>query len=89
MFNKQVSNAKKFFKLVKKESKLNTKNRAKTDELIEKILAKNKAKEEESKNIDEMIKKHDKNEAQRSFEKIKNLIKLSVTFQTYRVKKVK
>ena len=89
LFNKQVSNAKKFFKLVKKESKLNTKNRAKTDELIEKILAKNKAKEEESKNIDEMIKKHDKNEAQRSFEKIKNLIKLSVTFQTYRVKKVK
>ena len=75
MFNKQVSDAKKFLKLVEKESKLNTKNRAKTDELIEKILSKNKAKEEDSKNIDEMIKKHDKNEAQRSFEEIKKINK--------------
>ena len=71
LFNKQVSNAKKFLKLVKKESKLDAKNRDKTDKLIEKILAKNKAREEDSKNIDEMIKKHDKNEAQRSFEEIK------------------
>ena len=73
LFNKQVSDAKKFLKLVKKESKLDSKNRAKTDQLIEKILAKNKAREENSKNIDEMIKKYDKNEAQRSFEKIKKI----------------
>ena len=76
LLNKQVSDAKKFLKLVKKESKLNAKNRAKTDELIEEILAKNKAREEDSKNIDEMIKKHDKNEAQRSFEKIKKINKI-------------
>ena len=38
LFNKQVSDAKKFLKLVKNESKLNAKNRAKTDELIEKYL---------------------------------------------------
>ena len=78
LFNKQVSDAKKFLKLVRKENKIDAKNRAKTDKLIEEILAKNKAREEDSKNIDEMIKKHDKNEAQRSFEKIK----LLVTIQT-------
>ena len=76
LFNKQVSDAKKFLKLVKKESKLNAKNRAKIDKLIEKILANNKAREEDSKNIDEMIKKHDKNEAQRSFEEIKKSNKI-------------
>ena len=76
LFNKQVSDAKKFLKLVKKESKLNAKNRAKIDKLIEKILANDKAREEDSKNIDEMIKKHDKNEAQRSFEEIKKSNKI-------------
>ena len=75
LFNKQVSNGKTFFKLVKKESKLNAENIAKTDELTEKICVKNKAKED-SKKIDEMIKKHDKNEAQRSFEKIKKFNKI-------------
>ena len=44
LLDKQVSNAKKFLKLVKKESKLDAKNRAKTDELVKEILAKNKAK---------------------------------------------
>ena len=34
LFNKQVSDAKKLLKVVKKESKLDTKNRAKTDKLI-------------------------------------------------------
>ena len=76
LFNKQVSDPKKFLKLVKKENKLDARNRAKTDTLIEEILAKNKAREEDSKNIDEIIKKHDKNEAQRSFEKIKKFNKI-------------
>ena len=40
LLNKQVSDAKKFLKLVKKESNLHAKNRAKTDELVKKILAK-------------------------------------------------
>ena len=68
LFNKQVSDAKKFLKLVEKKSKLIEKNRAKTDELVKEILAKNKAREQNSKNIDEMIRKNDRNEAQRSFE---------------------
>ena len=76
LLNKQVSDAKKFLKLVKKEGKLNAKNRAKIDEIIQEILAKNKAREEDSKKIDEMIKKHDKNEAQRSFEEIKKFNKI-------------
>ena len=68
MLNKQVSDAKKFLKLLKKESKIDAKNRAKTDELFREILAKNKAREADSKNTDEIIKKYNKNEAQRSFE---------------------
>ena len=76
LLDKQVSDAKMFLKLVKKESKLDAKNKAKTDKLIEEILAKNEAREEDSKNIDEMIKKHDKNEAQRSFEKLKKFNKI-------------
>ena len=76
LFNKQVSDAKKFLKLVKKESKLDAKNRGKTDKLIEEILAKNKAREEDSKHIDEIIKKHNKNEAQRSFKEIKHFNKI-------------
>ena len=76
LLNKQVSDAKKFLKLVKKESNLHAKNRAKTDELVKKMLAKNKAREEDSKNIDEIIKKYHKNETQRSFERIKTLNKI-------------
>ena len=81
LFNKQVSDAKKFLRLVKKESKLNAENRAKTDKLIEKVLAKNKAIEEDSKNIDEMIKQHDKHKdhlkiIKRSFEEIKKFNKI-------------
>ena len=68
MLNKQVSDAKKFLKLLKKESKIDAKNRAKTDELFREILAKNKAREADSKNTDEIIKKYNKNEVQRSFE---------------------
>ena len=67
LLDKQVSDAKKFLKLVKKESKLDAKNLAKADELIKEILAKNKAREEDSKNINEIIKKYNKNEAHRSF----------------------
>ena len=63
LLNKKLSDAKKFLKLVKKESKLNAKNRAKTDKLIEELLAKNKVREQDSKNIDEIIRKNDKNEA--------------------------
>ena len=76
LFNKQVSDAKKFLKLIKKESKLDAKNTAKTDKLIEEKHGNSKAREEDSKNIDEMIKKHDKDEAQRSFERIKYFNKI-------------
>ena len=56
--NKQVRNAKKLLKFVKKESKLNARSIAKTDKPIEEIIDKNKAREEESKNIDEILKKY-------------------------------
>ena len=74
--NKQVSDAKKFLKLVKKESKLNSKSIAKTDKLIEEIIAKNKAKEEDSKNIYEILKKYNAKQAQRASEKVEKFNKM-------------
>ena len=74
--NKQVSDAKRFLKLVKKESKLNAKSIAKTDKLIEEIINKNKAREEESKNIDEILKKYNTKEAQRASEKVEKFNKM-------------
>ena len=55
--NKQISDAKKLLKLVEKKSKLNAESMAKTDKQIEEIITKNKAREEDSKNIDEILKK--------------------------------
>ena len=76
LLDKQVTDAKKFLKLVEKESKIDAENRAKTDELYKEILAKNRVREEDSKNIDKIIEKYNKDEAQRSFERIKTLNKI-------------
>ena len=74
--NKQVNDAKKFLKIVKKESKLNAKSIAKTDKIIEEIIAKNKAKEEDIKNIDEILKKYNAKEAQKASEKVEKFNKM-------------
>ena len=62
--NKQVRDAKKTLELSKKYSELNAKSIAKTDKQIEEIIAKNKAKEEASKNIDEILKEYNAKAAQ-------------------------
>ena len=49
---------------------------AKTDKPIEEILAKNKAREEDSKNIDEILKKYNAKEAQRASEKVEKINKM-------------
>ena len=54
--NKQVRDAKKTLELSKKYSELNAKSIAKADKQIEEIIAKNEAKKEASKNIDEKLK---------------------------------
>ena len=75
--NKQVSDAKKTLELSKKYSELNAKSITKTDEQIEEIIDKNKAKEEASKDIDKVLKEYYKNEAQRmskEIEKFDNMI---------------
>ena len=64
--NKQVRDAKKTLELSKKYSELNAKSIAKTDKQIEEIITKNKAKEEASKNIDEILKEYNAKEAQRA-----------------------
>ena len=73
--NKQVRDAKKTLELSKKYSELNAKSIAKTDKQIEEIIAKNKAKEEASKNIDEILKEYNAKEAQRASKKIKKFNK--------------
>ena len=74
--NKQVRDAKKTLELSKKYSELNAKSIAKTDKQIERIIDKNKAKEEASKNIDKVLKEHYTNEAQRASKKIEKLNKM-------------
>ena len=74
--NKQVRDAKKTLELSKKYSELNAKSIAKTDTQIEEIIAKNKAKEEASKNIDEILKEYNTKEAQRASKKIEKFNKM-------------
>ena len=67
--NKQVRDAKKTLELSKKYSELNAKSIAKRDKQIEETIAKNKAREEVSKNIDEILKEYNAKEAQRASKK--------------------
>ena len=74
--NLQVSDSKKNLELNKKCSELNAKSMAKTDKIIEEILAKNKAREEDNKNIAKMLKKYNEEEAQRASEKLEKFNKI-------------
>ena len=74
--NKQVRDAKKTLELSKKYSELNAKSIAKTDKQIEEIIAKNKAKEEASKNIDKELKEYYTNESQKASKEIEKLNKM-------------
>ena len=74
--NKQISDAKKTLKLVEKRSKLNAESTAKTDEQVEEIITKNKAREEDSKNIDEILKKYNAKEAQKASKEIEKFNKM-------------
>ena len=76
MLNKQVSDAKKILELTKKDSELNAKSIAKTDKLVKKILAKNKAREEDDRKINETLKKYNAKEAQRASEKVEKFNKM-------------
>ena len=74
--NKQIRDAKKVLELSKKYSELNAKSIAETDKQIEEIIAKNKAKEEASKNIDEILKEYNAKEAQRASKEIEKFNKM-------------
>ena len=74
--SKQINDAKKFLKLVEKKSKLNAESMAKTDKQIEEIIAKNRATEEDSKNIDEILKIYNAKEAQRASKEIEKFNKM-------------
>ena len=71
--NKQVRDAKKTLELSKKYSELNAESIAKTDKQIEEIIAKNKAKEEASKNINEILNEYNAKEAQRASKEIEKI----------------
>ena len=74
--NKQVSDAKKTLEVSKKYSELNAKSIAETDKHIEEVIAKYKAKEEASKNIDKVLKEYYTNEAQRASKEIEKFNKM-------------
>ena len=76
LFNKQVRDAKKTSELIKKYSELNAKSIAKTDKQIEKMIDKNKAKEEASKNINKVLKEYYTNEAQKVPKEIEKFNKM-------------
>ena len=63
MLVKQISDAKRTLELVKKHSELSAKSRAEADKMIEELRAKNKAREEYGKKVDEILKEHYTKEA--------------------------
>ena len=76
MLDKQFSDSKKILELSKKYSELNAKSIAKTDELVKKILAKAKAREEDDRKINEKLKKYYAKEAQRASKKVEKFNKM-------------
>ena len=76
MLDKQVSDSKKILELNKKYSELNAKSMAKTDELVKKIFAKTKAREEYDRKVDKVLKEYYTKEAQRASKKVENLNKM-------------
>ena len=74
--NKQVRDAKKTLELSKKYSELNAKSIAETDKQTEEIIAKNKAKEAASKNIDKELKEYYTNESQKASKEVEKFNKM-------------
>ena len=76
MLDKQISDAKKTLELVKKHSELSAKSRAETDKMVEELRAKNKAREEYGKKVDEIPKEHYTKEAQMASEELEKFNKM-------------
>ena len=76
MLDKQISDAKKTLELVKKHSELNAESRAETGKMVEELRAKNKAREEYGKKVDEILKEHYTKEAQMASEELENFNKM-------------
>ena len=72
----KIRDAKEFLKLVEKKSKLNAESIDKTDKEIEEIKARDKAREEDSKRINKVLKEYYTKEAQKSSEEIKRFNKM-------------
>ena len=73
---KQVSDAKKILTLVKKDSKILAKARAKTDESIKEIFAKSKDRAEDNRKINEKLKEYNTKEARRASEEVEKFNKM-------------
>ena len=74
LLNKQVSDAKKILKLIKKDSELNAKAMAETDESIKEILA--KSKDRAARKIDEKLREYNTKKAQRASKEIEKFNKM-------------
>ena len=58
LLDKEIRDAKKILELAEKRSELNTKSIAETNKMVEELRAKNKAREEYGKKVDEILKEH-------------------------------
>ena len=76
LLDKQISDAKKTLKLSKKHSELSAKSITETNKMVEEILAKNKAREEYGKKVDEILKEYYTKEAQRVSKEVEKINKM-------------
>ena len=76
MLDKQIIDAKKTLELAKKLSKLNAKSIAKTNKRVEELRAKNKAREEYGKKVDEILKEYYTKEAQSASKEVEKFNKM-------------
>ena len=76
MLDKQIIDAKKTLELAKKLSKLNATSIAKTNKRVKELRAKNKAREEYGKKVDEILKEYYTKEAQSASKEVEKFNKM-------------
>ena len=76
LLDKEIRDAKKILELAKKCSELNTKSIAETNKMVEELRAKNKARGEYGKKVDEILKEHYTTEAQMASEELEKFNKM-------------
>ena len=76
LLDKQISDVEKTLELSKKDSELSAKSMATTNKMVDEILAKNKAREEYGKKVDEVLEQYYTKEAQRASKEVEKFNKM-------------